>query len=270
MDKFAYFNPLEPGETAPPPPPPLSDALRDLWSSLWSDSTALLGSYCEQGLTGWLQEPLNALNVWSSLLFLLAGFAAFAACRSKAVRRATGSSIDRTRLMLCLDLSAIGVASWTFHASGWALFAFLDVATIFVFTVRTSFALLTRGLALSALQAFFVVVALFAVAPLFSYLPLLDDDLTGNHFYFSPILALGLVVLLLRRRARLVGDPDMLRSSAGLAAAFAVLLVSLTMRTLDLPLCNAWVYGTHFLWHTLTALALYLVIVFLPKQPSQT
>jgi hypothetical protein len=44
--------------------------------------------------------------------------------------------------------------------------------------------------------------------------------------------------------------------TAPLASAAAVFLVSLTLRQLDLPLCNQWQWGTHFAWHLLNAVTL--------------
>jgi hypothetical protein len=32
------------------------------------------------------------------------------------------------------------------------------------------------------------------------------------------------------------------------------------MRSLDMPLCAGWPVGTHFLWHLLNALLLYLLV----------
>ena len=261
MDKFAYFNLPDPQEEAAPPPP----SMGDFWGDFWRDSMSLLDFYCERSAAGWWQEPLNT---WSNLLFLLAAFAAFCVCRR---RQATSTAAiqdrtqDRTRLMLCLDLSAVGVASWAFHASGWALFALLDVLAILVFTTRASFALLIRGLRFSSLQAFFGVLAIFALAPLLSFLPLVGDYLPSGGFYFSPILlspilTLGIVATLMLRHA------DLRRCAVGQTIAFALLAVSLTLRTLDLPLCAEWQHGTHFLWHTLNALAFFLVIVSLPKK----
>ncbi len=286
MEKFAYFNP--PNLRMEEAPPPAS------WGDLWGDSLSLLNLYCERSAAGWWQEPLNT---WSSLLFLLAAFAAFRICRGEHAREnvsknasknaASSASADRTRFMLCLDLSAIGLTSWAFHASGWDLFALFDVLAILVFTIRASFALFVRGLALSGLQAFLGVVAIFALAPLFSYLPLVGDALWGVAFHLSPILTLGLLVLLMLLRAKRQSSkhpskhpskkrassplpPDLLRSTAGLGAAFVVLAASLTLRTQDLPLCADWTYGTHFLWHAQNAIALLLVIVFLPKMPAAT
>jgi hypothetical protein len=53
---------------------------------------------------------------------------------------------------------------------------------------------------------------------------------------------------LLRRRAP--------ATARGLVAGAAILIVSLTFRTLDEPLCGAFPLGTHFLWHVLNAVML--------------
>jgi len=45
---------------------------------------------------------------------------------------------------------------------------------------------------------------------------------------------------------------------AALAGLF-VFAVSLTLRTLDEPLCAALPVGTHYLWHVLNGVTLYLV-----------
>src|SRR5262249_6409559 len=42
-------------------------------------------------------------------------------------------------------------------------------------------------------------------------------------------------------------------------AAALVFAVSLTARTIDLPLCDAMPIGTHYIWHLLNGLVLYLV-----------
>ena len=39
-----------------------------------------------------------------------------------------------------------------------------------------------------------------------------------------------------------------------------VFAVSLALRTADVPLCDAFPLGTHFIWHMLNALVLYLLL----------
>jgi hypothetical protein len=58
-------------------------------------------------------------------------------------------------------------------------------------------------------------------------------------------LLIAIYAVLLRRRA-----PDTAR---GLAIGAGILVLSLVMRSLDEPLCNAIPVGTHFWWHILNA-----------------
>ena len=46
------------------------------------------------------------------------------------------------------------------------------------------------------------------------------------------------------------------QTASGMALGAAILVVSLTFRTLDGPLCAAVPLGTHFLWHILNAVML--------------
>ena len=50
-----------------------------------------------------------------------------------------------------------------------------------------------------------------------------------------------------------------------LLAAAAVFAVSLTLRTLDEPVCASFPAGTHFLWHLLNATVLFMVTRALVK-----
>ena len=211
--------------------------------------------YCERVSAGWWQEPLNT---WSNLLFLLAAATAAWVCHRR--DHAPHPFTDRTQLLLCVELFAVGFASWIYHASGWALFAVFDTLMILVFFATATFALLVRGVGFSLLQALGGLVAVLVSLPLFSSLPLVKTHLSDGGHYIPAILTLALVALLMLHRTGL------LRSAAGLGIAFVVLLASLTLRTLDLPLCAEWQHGTHFLWHTLNALGLFWVIVSLPKK----
>ena len=46
------------------------------------------------------------------------------------------------------------------------------------------------------------------------------------------------------------------KTARGLAIGAGILIVSLTFRTLDLPLCGTLPFGTHFPWHVLNAVML--------------
>jgi hypothetical protein len=48
-----------------------------------------------------------------------------------------------------------------------------------------------------------------------------------------------------------------------------VLVVSITARTIDMAVCAAFPLGTHFLWHLLNALTLYILIIAMMRAGRQ-
>ena len=74
--------------------------------------------------------------------------------------------------------------------------------------------------------------------------------LNGSYSYLPALLAL----------AGLASWAWRLKHPAGsrLAIAAGVFMVSLSLRTVDPSQCAAWPLGTHFLWHCLNAVVLYL------------
>lgn len=64
--------------------------------------------------------------------------------------------------------------------------------------------------------------------------------------------------------------PDAAGSGRRLLLAAAVFVVSLTLRTVDGPLCGAFPLGTHFLWHCLNATVLFLVGLTVIRRWQQT
>jgi hypothetical protein len=78
------------------------------------------------------------------------------------------------------------------------------------------------------------------------------DVLWGGALYL-PTLFLMLVIgtVLYWRR---------LRGAAALLVAIVVFMLSFTARTLDAKLCTAFPIGTHFMWHLLNAVLLYILV----------
>ncbi|XVV15808.1 hypothetical protein ACQP2X_16110 [Actinoplanes sp. CA-131856] len=182
-----------------------------------------MDGYCERLGPGLLAEPLNAV---SNAAFLLA--AAYLLAR-------------RPRsLTLPILLGVVGLCSLAFHTFATRATAALDTLSILVY-VLTGVILLTRyglgvrpGRAWLAAPAFVV----FAIA--------VDVVLRGAlGGYLPALLALAGFALVLRDRL--------------LGAAAAVFAVSLTLRTLDEPLCGSLPLGTHWIWHCLNAVVLLLV-----------
>lgn len=200
------------------------------------DLMRAIDGYCERLGPGLWAEPLNAL---SNLAFLLAALVMWRRCRGP------GGKSEGVTLLLCLLLALIGIGSGVFHtfAQGWAALA--DVVPIGMFILTYLFAVhrdvlgLSTGMALGATALFLPYAA--GSGALFARLPWLG---TSAGYAPVPLLILIYAVVLRRRFPRL---------ARGFGLGAALLLLSLTARTLDLPLCGLWPQGTHVYWHLLNA-----------------
>ncbi len=201
--------------------------------------------YCERTAAGLWGEPLNAV---SNLAFLVAsGLLLWLLARE---RRAAPNSV---RLLPVL-LGVVGLCSLAFHTARSPLTEALDSLSIMAFVLAGVVVIAYwmwgvpwrwAWLAAPAFTAFAVgcyaaLVGLAGLRPaLVGYLPAL----------------LGLVGI----AAALWRQPELRRYGVWLGAASAIFAVSLTARTLDLPLCAHFPVGTHFIWHSLNAVVLFLV-----------
>ncbi len=194
-------------------------------------------AYCERIAPGFWGEPLNSL---SNLAFLLAAVLLFLLARRA----------QPTLVALPVLVALIFVGSATFHTIATPWGGALDSGFIAVFLLYyiALFAHLFwhlpwrhAWLAAPAFLLFTVLVTL--IAGLF--------DFAGPGMYLAALLGLAILTATLVRQH----DPAW-RLFALPTLTFAV---SLTFRTLDSPLCSTLPTGTHFLWHLLNALTLYLV-----------
>jgi len=191
--------------------------------------TDKLDLYCERLGPGLLAEPLNALS--NAAFFVAAGLLWRLARREEPVLIA----------LIC----AIGVSSALFHTVATAWARWLDIGSILVFQLAFLWRY-ARGVfhwrvaAAAAFVAAFLAVALYART---------FPQLLGGSLMYAPAIA-ALVGL-----AALKGPGQPL-----LAGAAAIFALSLTLRTLDEPLCAQFPPGTHFFWHLLNPVVLYLCV----------
>lgn len=194
-----------------------------------------IDAYCERTSAAYWAEPVNAAT---NLAFLLAAWVMW--------RRTAGLPLARS---LCGVLAVIGVGSYLFHTHANGLTAALDVAQILGFILIYVFAATRDFLGLGGWRPWAAVLAFVPYAaltvPVFSaVLPVL-----GSSAGYAPVPLLILIyAALLWLRVPATGR--------GLALGAAILVASLTFRTLDGPVCAAFPLGTHFLWHLLNALML--------------
>jgi hypothetical protein len=203
-------------------------------------------SYCERLGPGFWAEPLNAVT---NAAFLVAALYVLVLWRRAGAR-------DWPALWLIAVTFIVGAGSFLFHtfANRWSLL--VDVLPIAVFIYSYFLLAMRRYLGLGWIVAI-AVTALFVLFNMsfgrlwFSVLP--GVTLSGSVGYIPAALALlavGIVCLL-------SGTKD---AGRALLAAACVFALSLLFRSIDDTICATIPAGTHFLWHGLNALVLFILM----------
>jgi hypothetical protein len=202
---------------------------------VWSTPVDL---YCERVDPSFWAEPLNAL---SNLSFLIAAWLAF-----RDWRAARG---EPAVLVLILLTGLIGIGSFAFHTVATRGASLADTIPIALFIYGYLLWALRRLFRVGWPWALLMVAAFAGSAQAFAGM-VPRELLNGSHAYLPAFAALAAVGWLKQRE----------RAGRIMLGAAAVLAVSLAFRTLDLQVCDALPLGTHFLWHLLNGLVLYLLL----------
>lgn len=210
------------------------------------DLTQPIDSYCERLDTGLWAEPLNAI---SNIAFIIAGIAAlklFLDYRKQGGKRAPDV------LSLPILLLLIGIGSTLFHtfATGWAMLG--DVIPIVIFMHMFLWVTLRRVFRLrlwqSALGLLGFIISNYALPKILLHIA----DFNGSEGYFTTLAALIIMSLMLFWQHHIYARYFLISS--------ALFILSLALRTLDMDLCPVIIIGTHFWWHLLNGLILYLLV----------
>ncbi|MGW5715851.1 hypothetical protein ACWEVP_06770 [Amycolatopsis sp. NPDC003865] len=189
--------------------------------------TDYVDGYCERVAPGLWGEPLND---FSNLAFLVAAVLVW--------RLAAG---DRTGRLLAGLIGLVFAASTVFHllATRWAAVADSTAILVFVLVYAVVF-----------VRKYWSGRWAWVAAPGFLALTAVTA-LLGGGLYLAPLIGLGAFAAVLAFQ----------RDTAWthFAVAGAVFALSLSLRTLDRDVCAYVPVGTHFLWHLLNGLVLYLV-----------
>jgi hypothetical protein len=220
--------------------------------------------YCERGTNAaLLAEPFNAASNGAFLLAALAGLVLVL------LRPREERSADHYLLVGLVLL--IGLGSLAFHLFATQGTELADVIPIFVFMlVYLGFAL-NRLLGVPPGWTVLLLIAFTAIMAATTQVKCWDGGigipgadvqgvkqcLNGSIFYLPALGALIVVGLLLEERRH--------RAAPYLLWAAAIFAVSVTLRSLDMALCDQIVFagqkvGTHFAWHVLNGLALFLLL----------
>ncbi len=213
--------------------------------------TVYIDGYCERLEPGLLAEPVNALTNFAFIIAAVIAFTKFGARRYPIT------------FVLSLILGAIGVGSLLFHTFANRLTVIADVIPIALFVLTYLFATNRYVARMRPVPAVMVTLLFFPyswlmIAALSAAFPWLG----GSVGYVPIALMILLYSLLLWRRWPLFAKD--------LAIGFGLLVISISFRWLDEPVCHLIPVGTHFVWHILNAVMLAWMIVALEKHLTLT
>lgn len=201
-----------------------------------------IDGYCERVDASYWSEPINAIT---NLAFIIAALIMWRLSRAEPFAKA-----------LCLLLFLIGVGSYLFHTHAQVWAAIADVTPILLFilvyiqAVHQHIWLMRPWPALALTLCFIPFTA--ATMPIWQQIPLYHVS-AG---YLSVPTLIVIYGFLLRKRAPL--------TARGFFTGAAILMVSLTFRSLDEVVCDAFKLGTHFMWHILNGVMLaWMIAVYL-------
>ncbi|GAB2190284.1 ceramidase domain-containing protein [Sessilibacter sp. MAH2] len=204
----------------------------------------MIDFYCERLDASFWAEPFNAVT---NLAFIIAFIVLIPRARANFPFLEAGERIVLLAMMALLV--AIGVGSSAFHtlANRWSLMA--DVGPITLFQLVFLGGYLRYVVKVSLVTVAIALISFLVLGTLIGRLPL---EVNGSESYLAPLaFVLGLGIY-----HKITNQP----SSWMLIGAAAVFTVSLSFRTIDNQICNAFPLGTHFIWHLLNGVVLYLCV----------
>lgn len=195
-------------------------------------------AYCERTDFTFWSEPVNALTNLGYILVAL-----------WFLRAMGGVPLGRVLAALLL---AIGIGSFLFHtvATAWARLA--DTLPIAIFILVYLYAVNRHVLGWPVWAAGAGVLAYFPYAAGVVYVADLLPFFRISNFYWSVPILLFLYAALFRRQ---IGG-----LAKGFLAGGAVLSLSISIRSVDLAVCDSVPLGTHFLWHVFNAVMFVIVL----------
>lgn len=199
--------------------------------------------YCERVDFSFWAEPFNATT---NVAFIIAAFFVWRFARQMNV------TDQRSVQSLTILLILIGIGSFAFHtfATRWAALA--DMIPIITAIATFFYVTLTRIFDVRPLYAA-IGILYFPIAGYISYAPLFDVLGSSKSYIPALFMLIAFAIYAVRRN---------LHSAHYIIMAFLVFSLSLLSRTLDDHICTLWPYGTHFMWHILNAITLYLCLRF--------
>lgn len=210
-----------------------------------------LDIYCERTDASFWSEPFNAVT---NLAFIIGAFFLIRLHQKSSYK-------DWQAVTLIVIVCAVGIGSFLFHtvATRWAMLADVIPITIFIFFYL--WVSLRRLVGLKKWQTAACLAGFFAIAQLTESIPR-EFSFNGSITYFPSLAALIIIGSILKYKAH--------SKAMWLFLAFGIFATSLTFRSIDMMMCPILWVGTHFLWHCLNGLLLYVLTRVIIETPPNT
>lgn len=197
-----------------------------------------LGIYRERGFSPeFWAEPMNAIT---NIAFLAAALLAWELASRRRVTTRT------TNFLLSLA-TAIGFGSFLFHTVPNHLTMALDVVPIALFQILFLWLVSHRLLRISRWASAAMVIGIVGLS--FVLFPI-HEPFNGSLFYLPSLLAMLTMGIAWSKKSS--DEPYLLVTAA------CCFLLAVTARSFDKLV--PWSFGTHFLWHSLNGVVVYLVL----------
>jgi hypothetical protein len=199
----------------------------------------MLDLYCERVDPGLWAEPINA---FTNICFIITAWfiwrrAARAQARDSGIAVMTGTIV------------AIGIGSFLFHTMATDLTRWLDIIPVFVFQLSYIILYARRVMHLPATITGILLLGFLAAVGYGWQFP----EVVNGSLIYLPALLIVFVLGFYHYQSQKAGRNLLL-------AAASLFLLSIVFRSTDNMICTRFVIGTHFLWHILNALVVYLAM----------
>lgn len=201
----------------------------------------------------WFSEPLNVL---SSALFLVTAFALHYYFNKI---RNTSRHFDLDIRLLIGITYAIGVSSLLLHSLPNAVTEFFDVMSISLFIVVFFFSVMLRILRCSMRNMILAFVGFLFFT--FSSITYLESYMNGAASYIATMAVLSMMAFYLYGKSH--------PSAKHFLAGSQIGVVALYFRSIDMKACSWMPLGTHWIWHTMNAILIFILMRELIKRAAK-
>lgn len=205
--------------------------------------------YCERLALGLLAEPLNAIT---NAAFFIAAYALWRHYRTSRVR-------EPGILLLIALIAIIGVGSSLFHTFANRLTALMDVISIGIFLCTYIWVFAARVASAGVIWRVICLGAFVGLGVATGFLP--EQYQFNGSVSYAPAFIAMMAIIAFSATRRL--------QTRMLWAGLALFSLSLTFRTLDKTWCELLPFGTHFMWHMLNGVTLYIYVRWLMETSAR-